>query len=307
MLARLLIFTLSVELGLYFVAGVWICSHLGVPVIWSMPFAVFAVLLTDAMLIAWSFVLAHRYAAAAPACARLTNAGKLRLFLNEFLAFAALYTLLQPLERWIVRPPPAGDAGRADQAPVLLVPGIYCNAGLWWWMRRRLRARGLGGIWAVTVEPPLADIDQLARHLSMRIAQVCEATHAHRVVLVTHSMGGLIARACLRDSGTCSRIAKIVSLAAPYHGSKLARWAVGLDGRQLRPGNAWLEALNASDPRVPTVSLFSWHDNIVAPQDSPILAHATNVPLTGIGHLSLVFSEAVAQRVYEEILSAPQM
>jgi len=307
MLARFLIFAAGAELALYLAAGAWICRRLDVSLISSVPFAVLAVLLTGAMVVALSFILSRRYAAAPHAIERLTGARKLQLFIDEALAFAALFTLLQPLDRWLMPSPPRG-AVRAGHLPVLLVPGIYCNAALWWWMRRRFRARGLRCVWAVTLEPPLAGIDRLARDLSMHIAQVCEATSAPQVVLVTHSMGGLTARACLRDPSTRRRVAKIVSLAAPHHGSELARWAVGLNARQLRPGNAWLEALNAAEPPpVPIVSLFSWHDNFVAPQDSPVLAHATNVPLTGIGHLSLVFSKAVALRVYEEILSASQM
>jgi len=308
MLARFLILAVGAELTLCFAAGAWMWWHLGVPLIWSVPFAVCAVLLIDAMLIASSFALSRRYAATPPATTRLTNVQKLRLFFYEFLAFTAVFTLLQPLVRLLIGPPPAGGAGAADQAPVLLVPGIYCNAALWWSMRRRLRTRGLKGVWAVTLEPPLADIDELAHHLCAQIARVCEATGARQVVLVTHSMGGVVARACLRDASAATRVAKIVSLAAPYHGSELARWAVGANGRQLRPGNAWLEALNTSElPPVPVVSLFSWHDNFVAPQDSARLPGALSVPLTGIGHLSLVFSKAVAQRVYEEIRSASQM
>ena len=59
-------------------------------------------------------------------------------------------------------------------------------------------------------------------------------------------------------------------------------------------------------PSVPIVSLFSWHDNYVAPQDSAILAHATNVPFVGVGHLALLFWEPVAQRLCAEIAAAAQ-
>jgi hypothetical protein len=85
--------------------------------------------------------------------------------------------------------------------------------------------------------------------------------------------------------------------------------AIGAGGAQLRPGNAWLAALNDAEqtaPPVPIVSLFSWHDNLVAPQDSAVLAYATNVSFAGIGHLSLLFSEPVARRVGAEIAAAAQ-
>jgi hypothetical protein len=39
----------------------------------------------------------------------------------------------------------------------------------------------------------------------------------------------------------------------------------------------------------------------VAPQDSSVLAGAKNVPLRGIGHLSLLFSKRVAALVDAEL------
>jgi hypothetical protein len=121
-------------------------------------------------------------------------------------------------------------------------------------------------------------------------------------------MGGLIARAYLRDFGA-ERVARVITLASPHHGSELTRHAIGANGRQLRPGNDWLVALNLTEreaPSVPIVSLFSWHDNVVAPQDSAMLAHAANVPFVGIGHVALLFWKPVAQRLYTEIAAAAQ-
>jgi pimeloyl-ACP methyl ester carboxylesterase len=129
------------------------------------------------------------------------------------------------------------------------------------------------------------------------------------VVLVGHSLGGLVARAYLRDPSGAGRVAKLITLGSPHHGSALARWAVGIDGQQLRPGHPWLTKLNETEsepPPVPIVSLFSWHDNLVAPRSSAELAHAESIPLVGIGHLSLLFSDAVAQRLSQEICATVQ-
>jgi triacylglycerol lipase len=52
---------------------------------------------------------------------------------------------------------------------------------------------------------------------------------------------------------------------------------------------------------VPVTSVFSHHDNVVAPQISAELAGATNVPLGGLGHISLLFSHRVATIVAERL------
>jgi triacylglycerol esterase/lipase EstA (alpha/beta hydrolase family) len=184
-----------------------------------------------------------------------------------------------------------------------MIHGIYCNAGIWWRLRQRLSSLGLRTI-AINLGPPLASIDTLAEQLAAHVEGACAETGADRVILLGHSMGGLVARAYLQRSGADARVAKLITLASPHHGSKLARLAIGAAGKQLRPGNPWLASLNESEravSRVPLVSLFTQRDNFVAPQDSPMLANATNIALTGMGHFALLFSAQVAQRVHDEI------
>ena len=306
MQARYLAALIFLELGFYLAAGVWLGWARGVPAAWCILLAVLTAIGLRLTTVGMSFALAHRHRVQRPAEARLTAAGTVKLFVGEALAYTALFTVLQPLERWFARQPQPVIAEAT--LPVVLIPGIYCNSAIWWWLTRRLNAQGLRNLFPVTLEPPLARIDALARQLADEIERICRQTHARQLIVIGHSMGGLIARAYLRDFGA-ARVARVVTLASPHHGSELARHAIGANGRQLRPGNDWLADLNVAErkaPSVPIVSLFSWHDNYVAPQDSAILAHATNVPFAGVGHLALLFCEPVAQRLCAEIAAAAQ-
>jgi pimeloyl-ACP methyl ester carboxylesterase len=76
---------------------------------------------------------------------------------SECLALLAQFMVIAPFERWwmgadTVRPLPAG------RLPVLLVHGYLCNRGLWWWLRRGLRADHIE-VATLNLEPPLAGID----------------------------------------------------------------------------------------------------------------------------------------------------
>lgn len=77
--------------------------------------------------------------------------------------------------------------------------------------------------------------------------------------------------------------------------------ASGPDGRQMRPGNAWLNALNRVGVDVPFTSIYSVHDTIISPQDSSAMPDAANLELSAIGHVSMpsgrAFAEASACRV----------
>jgi pimeloyl-ACP methyl ester carboxylesterase len=307
MLARYLITQLALELALYVAGGFWLSAAFGTSVLLCLLIAVLTAVALRLVVVVATFALAYRFRALRMQKAHLRPAPAIRLLLGELCAFTTLFTLLQPLERLFGRATtPTHGAGAT--LPVILIPGIYCNGAVWWWLARWLRAHGVRNLCPVTLEPPLANVDALAEALANEIEGICAQTKASHVALVGHSMGGLIARAYVRKHGA-ARVARVITLGSPHHGSALARFAVGAGGAQLRPGSAWLAALNAAERMpspVPIVSLFSWHDNYVAPQDSAILAHATNVPFTGIGHLAMLFSEPVARRLCSEIAAAGQ-
>lgn len=239
--------------------------------------------------------------APAPPAATLSAGGVLRLFGNEFASLAlspvrmALYRVLLP------DPPPAPAA-----LPVLLVHGVGCNAGVWHGLARDLAARGVAPVYTLSYGPPLASIEHFAGQLAAKIAAMRAATGAAQVVLVTHSMGGLVARAYLRRHGG-AHVRRLVTLGAPHFGSRHAWLMFGACLAQMRPGNAWLAALNAGDGReagVPVVSLWSWHDSMVTPQTSARLPWAHNVVIAGVAHNALLNDRAVWDLVAAEIAKA---
>ncbi|HSD61875.1 MAG TPA: alpha/beta fold hydrolase, partial [Burkholderiales bacterium] len=179
---------------------------------------------------------------------------------------------------------------------------------VWHVLMRRLRRRGLGNLHTINLEPPLAGIDHFAARLARRVEEVCRVTGADKVVLLTHSMGGLVSRAYIARLGGAKRVAKLVTLGTPHHGSELVRLGIGRCAADMLPGGAWLRELEAAEGAgiaVPAVSIFSWHDNLVAPQDSARLAGAQNVALERLGHLRLLFDPGVFRVVAEEISAAP--
>jgi hypothetical protein len=100
-----------------------------------------------------------------------------------------------------------------------------------------------------------------------------------------------------------------MTLGAPHHGSVHAWLFPGICLGQLRPGNAWLADLNCdegSSPVVRLISVWSWHDSMVAPQTSSRLAGTENIELTGIGHNALLGDPGVYALVAAELARVAQ-
>jgi pimeloyl-ACP methyl ester carboxylesterase len=253
-----------------------------------------------ALFVASYFLLAWIFRARRPPDMRIGAGVTLRLVWLEYwtLAGAALRMLLY---RRLVPEPPAAPAA----LPIVVVHGVLCNAGVWARVVRFLRAQRIGPVYGLSYGPPLASNELFADQLDALIRRVRERTGARDVMLVTHSMGGLVALAYLRRHGA-SAVRRWVAIGAPFAGSVHARGFVGESLAQLRPGNAWLRAL---DPRAPpngppVVSIWSWHDSMVTPQTSSRLRGAIDVPLAGVGHNALLRDPVVLARIAAEYRAA---
>ena len=196
------------------------------------------------------------------------------------------------------------DPGPAPaRAPVLLLHGVLCNAGAMRDLRADLLAREIGPVFIMSYGPPLKSIELFADQLAAKIDAIRAATGASRVAILGHSMGGIVARAYLRRYGG-EKVSTVITLGTPHHGSVHAWLFPGTSLAQLRQGNAWLAELNRAEVApagVRVVSLWSWHDSMVAPQTSARLDGAENIALPGIGHNALVRDRRVFALVAAEL------
>lgn len=209
----------------------------------------------------------------------------------------------------MVRPGPARihpAPGQGGGPPVLLLHGYGASGGYWIHLARRLDAAGISHA-SVDLVPLGADIDDYVPLVEQAVEALRAATGAPRVAIVAHSMGGLVARAWMRAHGA-ARLARLVTLGTPHHGTVLARFGLGANAAQMRAGadgpGPWLRALAAGEDaaaRAAVTSIYTQHDNIVAPRASAALPGARNVALAGIGHVALGSDPRVLDLVMREL------
>ena len=256
------------------------------------------------LLVVVTFATAALYAGPRPAEMRIGWCARVQCWLGEIASGLIIILVTMPLERLLMRR--NVPARRVDAWPVLMVHGYINNSGSAWTLHNELVQQGFG-VHTLNLEPTYTDIENYVPRIEARVRNILERTGAERLVLIGHSMGGLALRAYLRRVPDAP-LAQLITLGSPHLGTEGARIAAGRNGKQMRVGSAWLEQLAADEakrtPRwpCPVLSIFSYDDNIVFPQANAMLEGARNLPLAGIGHMSLPMSRNLAKLVAREIL-----
>jgi predicted alpha/beta hydrolase family esterase len=229
----------------------------------------------------------------------------LRVIAQEFCALGWLQWRMA-IEPYMRMHDPGGGRGRLT--PVLLLHGVLCNRAVWSFIRRKLLAAGFGPVVAINLEPTLGSID-LQAVLAVRALEALQETCNFRpVIVIAHSMGGLVARAAMRSmtpEQISASIATLITIATPHRGSDMARLLPGIAPKQMVPGSTWLVELNQdrqSAMPVPVISIYSDDDNLVAPRDNARLPGTQALGLPGLGHFGMLMSN----RVWRELCRALQ-
>ena len=297
MLAAANFLFLAFEVAAYLALGRWLANAVPLGAGQTLLLLVGFALTLRLLLTGLGFRLARHFSTEPAQAWKLPPGRWVALVAGEWLAMSALWTVLHPLEKLVNRRDARlGAAG----PPVLLVHGLACNGASWLWLKRRLAACGFTNLYTLNLEPVLGSIDRYGPPLARRMDEVLARTGAPKVFLVAHSMGGLASRVYLQQHGGGAKVAGLVTIGTPHHGTALARHGVGVNVRQMQVGSRWLAELNRDEHRpapVPMLSVYSAHDNLVSPQAGSRLACAENRRLTGIGHVAMFFSPRVADEV----------
>ncbi len=224
----------------------------------------------------------------------------LRLLLRETCCLFAT-VLCHPLG-WL--PPRPVRFDPAGGPPVIFLHGLFQDRACWWWLRWRFQRRGLRNLYTLNL-PPWKNLEVLTERLALLVDAVRRNGAGDRVHLVAHSMGGLIARNYLQLRGGARKVDRLVLIAVPNHGSKLAPFSVSNLGEQALPGSALLQRLNAADLPCPETitTIYSRHDNIILPWQSARLPGVRNCELAGIGHVGLLFSSRTLDLLTTALIS----
>lgn len=167
----------------------------------------------------------------------------------------------------------SGPTPRID-TPVLLVPGWFDTERDLAALRIRLISAGWepDHVATLTFADPTGSNREHAEEVDSAALKLLEATGHEELDVVAHSMGGLAARWYMLKAAP--QVRRVVFVATPHRGTLSAYVAWGEGSKEMRPGSAFLDTLNAG-PAVPLgVEAFTIRtpiDTHVIPGESAVL------------------------------------
>jgi len=185
---------------------------------------------------------------------------------------------------------------------VLLIHGYARNQSDWLWFINRLSEIPLP-IYTVNLTPPFASIQQIAENsLIEKIKEIKQQTGCQELIIIGHSMGGLVASYYSEYLDQSKLVTKVITIASPFHGTKISIAAAGANAKQMLPWAIFTdelrEKIKTSDKKYYQVA--SQFDNLIFPWQSVLLEfmpqeHQLIMPLQS--HLGLLHSEVVVKQV----------
>ena len=296
-------------------AGVvaWLSVHLFGSYIgpWAAGLAGIALVFTiHPALVAINFIASRLAGDRVPAAFRLSLWRAIKTWDAELDASIRGFWFATP---FLLHRPAAAPAEPATRRPfpVLFIHGYFCNRAIWLPFMRDAAGRGYV-CEAVTLPQPFGSIEANACVVDAAIDQLLAraaraGAAADRVVIIAHSMGGLVARVALQ-SIDAARVAHVITLGTPHHGAFTARYWDIPSVIQMRLDSPWLKALDVAEtqssrglPRSAWTTLLSYHDNIVFPQETARLEGAHVIAIGGVGHVALVYDGRVRTMVFDRL------
>lgn len=188
--------------------------------------------------------------------------------------------------------------------PVLMVHGLFHNSSAWITMKHRLREVGINNLHTYQYNSFWGEFPEAVEGLQRKLDTLIQKSEEGKVLLVGHSLGGLVIRAAVGNPRFWGKIAGIVALGTPHGGSDLARFATNPIGRGLIPGGEVMAKADAvPEPDCPKLAIYNLVDDFVFPLDTllPPKTDWGEVTCSPMGHVWMLYSREVFSLVREFI------
>ena len=194
--------------------------------------------------------------------------------------------------------------------PVILIHGLYHNAGAWilyrWWLRRA----GYERVYLFNYHSLKFTFWEIKGQLDEWIVETARSFPGEAVLMVGHSLGGLLAKAYAgrKDGDQGPAVSAVVTLGSPHKGSKMIVFGMGRLAKSLAFGSTLIRELEQIriPSKVKCTAIYSPVDNMVLPAESLKAPPGWNDERTEpICHVSMLYHWPTFKQVLKCLKSIP--
>ncbi len=238
-----------------------------------------------------------------------TTSWILKGFLSSILSHIIMissYPLVFVKSLW--EPTPSGSA---SSPPVILIHGLYHNASAWIFYRWWLRQSGYQRVYHFNYNSLKLTFPEISGQLDKWMTETARSFPGEAVLMVGHSLGGLLARAYAgrKDGDRGPAVRAVVTLGSPHKGSRMVVFGVGRLAKSLAFGSPLISDLEQI--RIPSgvdcTAIYSPVDNMVLPTESLKAPPGWKGERTDpICHVSMLYHRPTFRRVLNCLRSLSQ-
>ncbi|HEV2523761.1 MAG TPA: alpha/beta fold hydrolase [Gammaproteobacteria bacterium] len=234
----------------------------------------------------------------------------LNLIKSFFIEFCCILVniLLYPIRFISKKQKQISSLHSSSAIPILFVHGYLHNQMAWFWFIRHLQKKpAIGALYTINLFPFFASSRELAEQLKEKINHIQRETGSYQVILIGHSMGGIICSYFCEYLAKFRQVAMVITLGSPFKGTRVAAFGFGKNAKEMCPASLFLTELRARIKlsRVPYYSIASKIDNVIIPWQSALSSDEsetkTQLIVEDHGHLRLLISPLIIQQVADWI------
>lgn len=188
------------------------------------------------------------------------------------------------------------------QIPIFLIHGYLYRSGGWAYIYYHLRKRGYQNIYTINLGSPFQSIEDYAQAVKKKIDDI----GAPEIILIGHSMGGVIATYYDRHLAKPGSVKQIITLGSPLEGTRLTFLGFGACVNEMSIGSSLLKTLSKEPSQTPYLHIASRNDLMIQPWESALFlssqaTHAKRQVIDLIGHLQLLFSKRIVYILVDQL------
>jgi triacylglycerol esterase/lipase EstA (alpha/beta hydrolase family) len=192
--------------------------------------------------------------------------------------------------------------GINNRKPIILIHGYLHHSFVWIYHGRRLNKKGFSPIFTLNLKNTFGSIQDHANDLEKKIHKVLKGTKQNEVILIGHSMGGLIASHFAMNASNKNLVKNVITIGSPLKGTSMARFGVGKCAKEMRRGSSFIKDLHEkmkNEKKINFYHIATRTDELVVPFNSAIVLGEDNkhFVLDGLGHASLLYSKKVSDKM----------